>query len=522
MLSKWETLKKYFKMVSEFKVRLFISMILLVVSVLCISYAPKLAGETVNLFLETPAPSKQLIYGNILLLIFIYGIGYLLKLPADRITSFIGEKVAYNLRILLHEKLTNMQLEMFSLKSSGNIMSHINNDLMNIREISTMYLTDYLSYILSTIIILALIISTYWQIGLAYLFSILICIICFYYSDLKSKDLYKRHQNQVGKMAGYIGVSLSNHLAIQSYNCEDYIEEGFDEINRNMSNSFYTSRCYTGINPPIIRLVANLINIFIYVFGVLLLIYNDIKIGTLLSIILYGQILMSPIKKLGVALNSIEILFASINRIYGILSLPSQTRKNKKHLHDVNGCIEFKDVEGINLSVSAGDIVHIIGKNALTKTRFAEKLLGLYKVESGQILLDGVNINEIDVNDYRMQFGYVPYERWIFNGTIAENIGYGLDEYTMEDIEKVCEKIGFDEIIQNLPYKYETMISDEKNNISNSEKELIAIARAMIRNPKILILDNVKTDISHLFENKTVFIIGGDETDKGDKIIRIS
>lgn len=522
MLNKKEILRKYFDLISEFKVNLIISMVLLVVSTICVVYAPRLAGQTVNLFLKTfDATTRHTILKNIVILILLYGLGYLLKLPAHRTMIFVGEKVTYKLRIALHEKLTGMPLEFFNRESSGNILGRINNDLMNIREMSALHLSNYLSYLLSTIFVLILIMATSWEIGLVYLCSIPLYVICFYISDVKSKNHYKKHQRQMGEMSGYMGDSLDNHLVIQAYNCEDYIEDGFDDINRDVTDDFYASRCYTGMNPPLIRLLNNLTIIIVYVFGTLLLISHEIDIGTLLSIILYAQILMKPIKNISGALNSLETLVASINRVYEILDLPSETSQGKKRLNDIKGDVEFRNVDGVTSLVNAGEIVSIIGPNDMSKTRFVEELLGLYRVENGEILLDGLNIYEIDVNDYRMQFGYVPYDRWIFNGTIAENIGYGLDECTMEDIEKVCEAIGFDKIIKNLPDRYDTVISDEKNNVSHTEKELISIARALIRNPKILILDNVKTDISHLFKDKTVFIIGNEELKNCDRLIEV-
>ena len=141
-----------------------------------------------------------------------------------------------------------------------------------------------------------------------------------------------------------------------------------------------------------------------------------------------------------------------------------------------------------------------------------------------EILLDGHNIYNIHPTNYNNIFGYVPTERWIFEGTIAENVGYGLNKYTLDDVKKACETIGFDEIIESMPNKYDTQISEEKNNLSNSEKELICIARAIIRDPKILILDDVSVDIGNIIAGRTAFIITDDERiiEMSDKVIDLN
>lgn len=179
------------------------------------------------------------------------------------------------------------------------------------------------------------------------------------------------------------------------------------------------------------------------------------------------------------------------------------------------------DINDFNLKIDSLDLVSITGQIGSGKSTLVGLLVGLYSVDSGEILLDGRNIYEIDSNSYRNILGYVSSQKWIFEGTIAENIGYGIAEYDTDDIKKVCELIGFDEIVEKMPDKYDTKISDEKNKISDSERGMICIARALIRNPKILILDEVTVDITDILDEMTVFIITDDESiiNRSDKVI---
>ena len=262
-----------------------------------------------------------------------------------------------------------------------------------------------------------------------------------------------------------------------------------------------------------------------------MLINNEILLGTLLTVILYGKLLTKPLLRASALLTSWQTSLASLDRILEIIETPVENSKGSIELdkNNLEPVIEFKNVSygniinNFNLKITPGEIVCITGPINSGKSTLMELLIRLHEVDSGEILIDNMDINKIDSDSYKNIFGYVPSEKWIFEGTIAENIGYGLDEYNLENVKKACEAIGFDEIIESKPNKYETKISDEKNTISNSEKELICIARALIGNPKILIFDDINVDISNILDGKTTFIITNDKKilEKSDKVITL-
>lgn len=263
-----------------------------------------------------------------------------------------------------------------------------------------------------------------------------------------------------------------------------------------------------------------------------MLINNEILLGTLLTVILYGKLLTKPLLRASGLLTSWQTSLASLDRILEITETPIDDSKGSIELdkNDVEPVIEFKNVSygniinDFNLKITPGELVSITGPINSGKSTLMELLIRLREVDSGEILIDNIDINKIHPDSYKNIFGYVPSEKWIFEGTIAENIGYGLDEYDLEDVKKACEAIGFDEIIESKPDKYETKISDEKNTISNSEKEMICIARAIIGNPKILIFDDVNVDISNIIDGKTAFIITNDKKilEMSDRIIELN
>ncbi len=210
-----------------------------------------------------------------------------------------------------------------------------------------------------------------------------------------------------------------------------------------------------------------------------------------------------------------------MDRIDEILTYESERVKGTKILGDVTGNIELKNVYNINLTVTPGEVIAITGQKSLEETRLFDALMRLDYLDSGEILLDGTNISEISSKSYRSIVSYIPKEKWIFRATVAENIGYGAENYSLDDVKQVCELIGYDKIINKMPNKYDTKIT---NYISEGEKDLIYLGRALIKNPKILLVDNINLDISEFIENRTVFIATDDEKiiERSDKVIDLS
>lgn len=514
----------------DYKFKVLFSIVLLVISTVCIVYAPKIAGQIVNIFEGGVLGSEfyEILF-NLILLIILTVVGYALKAISSRIMIVVAEKITYSLRMKLYDGLLDAQLKNIHSNTSGNIMARINNDLMNVRNFIMVYLSEFLAVVITLVLSSVLMITTDWRLGLCYLCLLPIYILCLCFSTIKSRLKYKRHHDAIGKMIGFMGDSISNHILIRVYDSPEYFERNFEKINDEIGEYYKSSRFITGLIPPITQLITNLGNIGVYLYGVYLLINHEIRIGSLLAVVLYIQIATKPFRRTGSILTSIETSFASLDRVLEITEMPYNAPRDKVELDmgEIDGAIEFKNVcygdiiHDFNLKVASGETVAITGSSGLDKTLLMDLLIGLYKIDSGEILLDGQNIYDIHPISYRCIFGYVPQEKWIFNGTFAENIGYGVDEYTLEDIKMASEIVGLDDIIETFPERYGTKISDEKNNISSSERELICLARAIIGNPKVLILDDVNVNIARVVDERTVFVITDDDRiiEKCDKIV---
>ena len=307
-----DIIQKFKRILKEDKAKVIISMVLLMVSTLCMAYAPKVAGKTLDLLISNLNSSNDIaIYTNIALLIVLYSVGFLFKLPPKRIMGVIGEKVAYNLRMELFDKIDAIGSGFIQENSKGHILSRVNNDLMLIREFVTFRFPEIYAQILMIAFVLVLILMTDFRLGLVYLVILPIYAICLYACHVKSKTNFNGHQKHMGRMMGYFERGLENR--------DSFHEKGFEKINQTVIVYYAKSRNIANVMVPITTFLTNISNITVYIFGIYLLVGGEIQLGTLLAVIMYAQLLTNPIKKLSSSMASIETIFSSIKRIFAII-----------------------------------------------------------------------------------------------------------------------------------------------------------------------------------------------------------
>ena len=275
-------------------------------------YAPKVAGKTVNLLSSNMNSfNDPAIYINLALLLALYSAGYLLKLTPKRIMGILGEKVAYNLRMGLFDRIEAVGSGFIKENSKGIIMSRLNNDVMNIREFVSSRFSEIYAQILSIVLVIVLMMTTDFRLSLIYLAILPVSIISFSLCDYKYKDYYDGHQKHLGRLMSYFERGLSNR--------DSFHEKGFKKINQTVIDYYAKSRNVTNIMEPVTTLLTNVSNITVYMAGIYFLSVGEIQLGTLLAVIMYGQLLTKPIKKLSTSMASIETAFSSIKRIFAII-----------------------------------------------------------------------------------------------------------------------------------------------------------------------------------------------------------
>ena len=304
--------EKFTALLKEDKAKVRISMILLTISTLCMVYAPKVAGKTVDLLASNwNSTNDPAIYISLALLLVLYSVGYLFKLPPKRIMGATGEKVAYDLRVKLFDKLDAVGSDFIQENSKGLVLSRLNNDVMNIREFVSSKFTEIYAQILFIVFVIVLIVMTDFRLSLIYLVILPVYAVCFYVCDVKSKNYYDGHQMQLGRLMSYFERGLSNR--------DSFHAKGFKKMNQTVIDYHVKSKNVTNFMVPVTTLLTNISKITVYIAGIYFLAGNEIQIGTLLAVIMYGQLLTDPIKKLSSSMATIETSFSSIKRIFAII-----------------------------------------------------------------------------------------------------------------------------------------------------------------------------------------------------------
>ena len=494
MVYKYSTRKLTFKLINllkDYKYQIAAAIIMMMISVILSVYAPKLVGKLINSLMRnalnlnaTPAKTS---YKNIILIVILFAISYLIRIPTNRIMTKTSEKVIQKLRNQLYIKLNYIDID--ESEFDGNIMARINNDVANLKAFISNTIILFISDI--TIIIFVLWMSSNMDLKLSGILFALVVVypLVIYPFHKKTRDYYKIHQNDLGNIMGFIGDFLKNRMMIESFGSEEYSRKRFKEYNIKQKDSYKKSRFYTEIMYPVNSFITIYLQVLLYMYSGFLVYTGSIDMGTFTIFILYYQLMKKPIISIGNTLNSIRTSYACMDRIYEILDLPE---KRKKEFPEVGGIseIEFENVsygeiKDFNLKIMSQEHVFLTGDS---RNNLIKIFLGLLEAENGSIRVNNLDLSQYDINSNKNLIGVSTEENYIFDETVKENIVCG-DEFDPEDVIEVCELIGLHSLIEKFPDKYETKISYDSNNLSTSERRLICLARALIHNPELVIID---------------------------------
>lgn len=536
MIYKYSTrqlLKKFINSISEFKRQLIIAIILMVISIALLTYAPKLLGKVLNRFLDVYVGLKPFdagdVLGKLVDIILIYVAGLLIQIPINRIMSKISEKNNYNLRVRLYEKLDTLPFDRFNCEYSGSIVARFNNDVPNIKIFVSKTVVKFITDGLIILFTVLMLLSIDVKLSLIFLCFIPVYSFLVYYSYIKTKNYYKQHQMDLGQIVGILGEYLPRRVMFHSFGVKKYLENQVKYYNDKQKESFFKSRFYSEAFNPVNFLIINFLQIGLYVVAGYMMFYGSIDIGTFSSFVLYIQLFKRPILTMGYTLNSIKLAFASLDRIFEILDLDDDADDGEKLVEsNLKGEIEFRDVSFNNLSdfnliISSSENVNLVGNS----NDLMDLLLVLKAPDSGNIYLDNEDITQFNLKSYRSVFGVCLEEDWIINGSVEENIVCGRKNISKEDVINVSKMIGLDGIVERFPDKYETQLSGDFPNFSSGEAKLICLARALIANPKILILsysDYLSSDLLKKIScDKTTIFLSPNELDDDlvDKVVQI-
>ena len=471
--------------------------------------------------------------GKILLVLLVL---YLLSAGFAYIQSYIVagivQKMSYSFRKQISEKMNRMPLKYFDKRSKGDVLSILTNDVGMISENLNQSLTQVITSIVTLIGVLIMMFSISW-------IMTLIAIIILPVSGLlmgsivkKSQKYFTEQQKYLGKVNGEVEEIYGGHNVVKAFNGEDSAYESFEKLNKTLYSSAWKSQFLSGLMMPIMNFIGNFGYVLMSIVGGYLTILGAIQVGDILAFIQYIRSFTQPIAQLTQVANLMQTTAAACERVFEFLDEEEEVQVIENPVRDVNikGDVAFKDVSfGYNedkiiindftANIKAGQRVAIVGPTGAGKTTIVKLLMRFYDINKGSIMIDGHDIRDFNRNDLRDLFGMVLQETWLYNGSIMENIRYGKLTASDEDVIEAIKAAHANHFIEALPDGYNMELNEEASNISQGQKQLLTIARAILADPKILILDEATSSVDtrtevliqkamdNLMKGRTSFII---------------
>ncbi|NLB12322.1 ABC transporter ATP-binding protein [Candidatus Dojkabacteria bacterium] len=468
----------------------------------------------------------------VLLLIGIYLLGTLFSFIQGWIMSKVSQKITYEFRKNILAKISKLPISYFDKQTYGEVLSRVTNDVDTVSQNLNQGLIQIVTSITTLLGILVMMLTIS---GLLTLVAVVILPISFLLIMIivkKSQKLFKRHQDALGEINGHIEEMYGGHSVVKVFNGEERSLKKFNSINTHLHDSGWKSQFLSGLLFPIINVVGNVGYVGVAVLGGKLAIQGSINIGDIQAFIQYMNQFTQPITQVANVTNILQSTAAAAERIFEFLDEKEEIKdvKNPVVLKKIKGDIEFNNVvfgyekdkviiKNFNAKVKGGQQIAIVGPTGAGKTTIVNLLMRFYDVNSGSIKIDGVDIRSMRRSDVRRMFGMGLQDTWLFNGTVKENIAYGNLDAKDSDIITAARAAYADHFIHTLPDGYDMVISEEADNISQGEKQLLTIARAMLANPPMLILDEatssvdtrtevlIQSAMEKLMEGRTTFVI---------------
>lgn len=445
--------------------------------------------------------------------------------------SYVSQKTCYNLRKQISEKIERLPFKYFNDSSVGDVLSRITNDVDTIGQSLNQGVTQLITSIVTVIGVIAMMLYINWMMTLIALVTIPLSLICVFLVVKRSQKYFFAQQNLLGDINGQVEESFSGHEIVKAFSREDETVRDFKATNDLLYESAWKSQFLSGLMQPIMGFIGNLGYVAVAIAGSFFAIMGAITVGDIQAFIQYVRNLTQPLTQLAQVSNVLQQLAAATERIFDFLDekelvpdpdakLPESAKMNVQFKNVRFSYEEGKPViKDFSAEILEGQSVAIVGPTGAGKTTLVKLLMRFYDVDSGEILISGENIQSLSRNDVRSLFAMVLQDTWLFNGTIRENIRFARLDATDEEVEQACKDALAHHFIMTLPGGYDFQIDEDANNISAGQKQLLTIARAILADRKMLILDEatssvdtmteqrIQTAMDNLMYGKTSFVI---------------
>ncbi|GMQ64245.1 ABC transporter ATP-binding protein [Vallitalea maricola] len=512
------TLKRLLGYLKPRRVSLIFVVIMAICSTIFTILAPKIMGKATtrlfNDFMEIikGVPNASVNFDAIWNILLVLGILYILSSLFSFIMQFtmasVVQKTVFTIREDVSRKLTKLPLKYYDSRTHGEILSRVTNDIDNISNTLQQSVIQLITSIITIVGVIVMMLTISPLLTLITITTLPLSIIITKNIAKKSQKYFKSQQEIIGNLNGHVEEMYTGHKIVKAYGHEKKSIKEFKEINDKLYEAGWKAQFISGIIMPMMSFVNNLGYVFVCIAGGILMIKKSIQLGDIQAFIQYSRSFGQPIVQTANIANIIQSTIASAERVFEVLDEEEEIpdKKNPVQIDNLQGNVRFNQVDfgykedvtlinNMNIDVKKGQTVAIVGPTGAGKTTLVNLLMRFYELKDGTISIDGVNINDLRRSDLRNLFGMVLQDTWLFKGTIRDNIAYGKEGASEEEIIRATKAAHADHFIRTLPEGYDTVLNEEANNISQGQKQLLTIARAILANPLILILDEATSSV---------------------------
>lgn len=512
------TMGKLFKYISSYTVPIILVALFAIGSTVFSIIGPKKLGNaTTEIFNGLVAKISGVEGGGIdfgklgsilLFLLFLYILSALLSFLQGIIMTSITQKISYRLRREISQKINRLPMKYFDGMTHGEVLSRVTNDVDTVSQSLNQSMTQIITSVTMVIGVLIMMLSISPLMTLAALVILPVSLLCISFIVKHSQKYFKAQQEYLGHVNGQVEEVYGGHNVVKVFNNEKNVVDTFDKTNDTLYSSAWKSQFFSGTMMPIMNFIGNLGYVVVSILGGWLAIRKTIEVGDILSFTQYVRNFTQPISQAAQVANMLQSTAAAAERVFAFLdeAEEDQTVEHPVSLEGLEGRVKFDHVsfgynpdkiiiKDFNALVQPGQKVAIVGPTGAGKTTMVKLLLRFYDVNSGAIYVDGHDVRDFNRNELREMFGMVLQDTWLFNGTVMENIRYGRLDATDEEVIEAAKAAHVHHFIQTLPDGYQMVLNEEASNVSQGQKQLLTIARAILADPKILILDEATSSV---------------------------
>lgn len=534
------SLKKLVKYMSVYKVQMLFVAVFAVCGTVFNIVGPKILGkattEIFNGLVSKVSGGSGMDFGKIgqilLITLGLYVVSALCSFIQGMIMTGISQKTTYRLRKDITEKVNRMPMDYFDTKPVGEVLSRVTNDVDTLGQSLNQSATQLITSVTTLIGVLVMMLSISPLMTVVALLILPISVGLISFVMKHSQKYFSGQQEYLGNVNGQVEEVYSGHNVIKAFNKEDDVIREFDRTNDKLYESAWKSQFFSGMMMPVMQFVGNLGYVGVAILGGFLAIKKTIEVGDIQSFIQYVRNFTQPIQQVAQVTNMLQLATASSERVFEFLEEKEedQTVEHPVSVEGLHGNVQFENVHfGYNpekiiindfsANVKEGQKIAIVGPTGAGKTTMIKLLMRFYDVNSGSIKIDGHDVRDFNRSELREMFGMVLQDTWLFHGTIMDNIRYGKLDATEEEVIQAAKAAHVHRFVQTLPGGYQMEINEEATNISQGQKQLLTIARAILADPKILILDEATSSVDtrtevriqkamdNLMKGRTSFVI---------------